>query len=138
MKEKSSKVRELHCMIHQYAVRSNAKLLLIFLKNVFNSVVKIVIVKNEWHNFKQFYKKVDSDHETLLFYTAVRWLSKENIVARFYELRTEIKLPFQMVKKDAFVDFFSDETWLQALAYLAMYKCYGLVCTIASQYRLSV
>ena len=62
---------------------------------------------------------MDSDHETLLFYTAVRWLSKGNVVARFYELTTEIKLFLEIIKKDAFVDFFSDETWLQALAYLA-------------------
>ena len=44
---------------------------------------------------------------------------KGNVVARFYELRTKIKLFLKMVKSDAFVDFFSDQTWLQALAYLA-------------------
>jgi len=62
---------------------------------------------------------MNSDHETLLFYTAVRWLSKGNVVSRFFELRTEIKLFLEMVKKDSFNNFFSDETWLQGLAYLA-------------------
>ena len=54
-----------------------------------------------------------------MFYTTVQWLLKGNVVARFYELRTKIKLFLEMIKKDAFVDFFSDVTWLQALAYLA-------------------
>ena len=30
-----------------------------------------------------------------------------------------MKLFLQMIEKDAFVDFFKDETWLQGLAYLA-------------------
>ena len=62
---------------------------------------------------------MDSDHETLLFYTAVRWLSKGNVVTRFFELRNEINLFLKMMKKDTFADFFSDEPWLQGLAYLA-------------------
>ena len=59
------------------------------------------------------------NHETLLYCTAVRSLSKRNVVTRFLELRTEIKLFLEMIEKDAFVDFFKDETWLQGLAYLA-------------------
>ena len=69
--------------------------------------------------FKQFCKEMDRDHETLLHYIAVRWLSKGNVVTRFFELRTEIKLFLEMIEKDAFVDFFKYETWLQGLAYLA-------------------
>ena len=61
---------------------------------------------------------MDTDHETLLYYTAVRWLSKGNVVTRFFELRTEIKLFLEMIEKDVFVDFFKDDTWLQGLAYL--------------------
>ena len=60
---------------------------------------------------------MDSDHETHLFYTAVLRLSKGNVVKYFfYKQKTEIKLFLKMVKKDAFVDIFSDEPWLQALA----------------------
>ena len=62
---------------------------------------------------------MDADHETLLYYTAVRWLSRGNVVTRFFEWRTEIKLFLKMIEKDAFVNFFKDKTWLQGLAYLA-------------------
>ena len=62
---------------------------------------------------------MDTDHETLLYYTAVRWLSKGNVVTRFFELKTEIKLFLEMIEKDVFVDFFKDDTCLQGLAYLA-------------------
>ena len=106
-------------MIHRYTLA--CKILPNFLKNVLNSVVKIVnFVKKSSttsHVLKQFCKETDSDHKTLLFYIAIRWLSKENVVTRFYELRTEIKLFLEIIKKDAFVDFFSGETWLQGLAY---------------------
>ena len=114
-------VRGLHCMLLRYTLA--CKTLPNILKNALNSLAKIVNFVNKSGKisgqFKQFCKKMNSDYETLLFYTTVRWLFKGNVVARFCELRTEIKLFLEMIKKDAFVDFFSDETWLQALAYLA-------------------
>ncbi|XP_076806902.1 zinc finger BED domain-containing protein 5-like [Clavelina lepadiformis] len=121
VKEKSPQVKGVHCMIHRYALA--CKTLPSYLKNVLDSVVKMVnfIKKSPTTSrlFKQLCKEMNSDHETLLFYTAVRWLSKGNVVSRFYELSTEIKLFLEMVKKDNFNNFFSDETWLQGLAYLA-------------------
>ena len=120
VKEKSE-VRGVHCMIHRYTLA--CKTLPNFLKKVLNSVVKIVNFTKKSATtsrlLKQFCKEMDSDHETLLYYTAVRWLSKGNVVTRFFELRTEIKLFLEMIEKDAFVDFFKDETWLQGLACLA-------------------
>lgn len=108
-------------MIHRYTLAY--KTLPSFLENVLNSVRKIVnFVKKSGTTsriFKQLCKEMNSDHETLLFYTAVRWLSKRNVVNRFFELRTEIKLFLEMVKKDTFINFFSDERWLQCSAYLA-------------------
>ncbi|CAH0720007.1 unnamed protein product, partial [Brenthis ino] len=35
---------------------------------------------------------MDSDHETLLFHTEVRWLSKGNMLGRLYEHRAELWL----------------------------------------------
>ena len=108
-------------MIHRYTLA--CKTLPNFLKKVLNSVVKIVnfIKKSATTSrlFKQFCKEMDTDHETLLCYTAVRRLSKGNVVTRFFELRTEMKLFLEMIEKNAFVDFFKDETWLQGVGYLA-------------------
>ena len=121
VKEKSPEVRGVHCIIHRYTLACNT--LPNFLKMVLNSVVKIVIfIKKSATTsrlFRQFCKEMDTDHETLLYYTAVRWLSEGNVVARFFEQRTKIKLFLEMIEKDAFVDFYKDETWLQGLAYLA-------------------
>ena len=118
VKEKSPEVRRVHCMIHRYTLA--CKTLPNVLKKVLNSVVKIVnfIKKSATTSrlFKQFCKQMDTDHETLLYYIAVRWLSKGNVVTRFFELRTEMMLFLEMIEKDAFVDFFKDETWLQGLA----------------------
>ena len=60
-------------MIHRYTIA--CKTLPNFLKNVLNSAVKTVnFVKKSGTTsrlFKQFCEEMDSDHETLFFYTAV-------------------------------------------------------------------
>ena len=121
VKEKSPQVKGVHCMIHRYVLACNT--LPSSLKNVLSSVVKIVnFVKKSattYRLFKQLCREMNSDHETLLFYTAVRWLSKGSVVSRFLEQRTEIKLFLELEKRDTFINFFTDKTWLQGLAYLA-------------------
>ena len=54
---------------------------------------------------------MNSDHETLLFYTAVRWLLKGGVVTRFFALKTEIKLFLELEKRDTFINFLTDKTW---------------------------
>jgi len=46
---------------------------------------------NSWF-FKQTCKEMDSEHQHLLFYTKVCWLSQGNLVYRVFELRQELKL----------------------------------------------
>ena len=62
---------------------------------------------------------MNSDNETLLFYTVVRWHSKGSVATRFFQLRTKIKLFLELEKRDAFINFVTHKTWLQGLAYLA-------------------
>ena len=35
---------------------------------------------------------MNADHEVLLLYTAVRWLSKRNVINHIFEMKDEIKL----------------------------------------------
>ena len=49
--------------------------------------------------FKQLCYDINSDYETLLFYTAVRWLSKGKFVTRFFELKFKLMLFLEMEKK---------------------------------------
>ena len=41
--------------------------------------------------FKLLCQKFDSEYETVLFHTEVRWLSKGNVISRFCRLQIELK-----------------------------------------------
>ena len=81
-------------MIHRYALAS--KTLPVHLQDVLSSVIKIVnFVKGsalQTRLFRRLCKEMGSEHETLLFYTQVRWLSKGNVLRRVFEMREEIQL----------------------------------------------
>ena len=69
-----------HCMIHRYALAS--KTLPSHLKLVLDDIVTMVnFIKSSALNtrvFRLLCQEIDSDHENLLFYTEVRWLSRGN------------------------------------------------------------
>uniref|UniRef100_UPI00358FBA27 zinc finger BED domain-containing protein 5-like n=1 Tax=Myxine glutinosa TaxID=7769 RepID=UPI00358FBA27 len=62
---------------------------------------------------------MDADHEVLLFYTAVRWLSRGNVVKRVFELKDEIRFFLEVQEKRDLLAHFNDETWNKRVAYLA-------------------
>ena len=118
VKLKSPQVRGVHCMIHRYAIA--CKTLPSFLKDVLNSVIKIVnYIKSVVTSrlVRQLCKEMNADHKTLLYYTAVCWLSENNVIGRFFELRSEMKQVLE-IEKTTFLKFFSDKSWLWGLAYL--------------------
>ena len=88
VKELAPEAKGTHSFIHRYALAS--KTLPAQLKDVLNSVVKIVnFIKAgglSSRQFKQLCRDMNSTHETLLFHTAVRWLSKGNVLNRVYEM----------------------------------------------------
>ena len=83
----------IHCMIHRQALAS--KTLPSELQDTLNTMIKTVnSVKGSALNtrlFKRLCQDMDAAHETLLFHTAVRWLSKGNVVQRVFELRIQNK-----------------------------------------------
>ena len=82
VKELAPQAKGLHCMIHLSALAT--KTLPKPLQEVLDSLVTIVnYMKSSALNtrlFKELCKNMNSDHEVLLFYTAVCWLSKGNVV----------------------------------------------------------
>ena len=82
----------MHCMNHRFALAT--KTLPKPLKDVLDSLIKIVnYIKSRALNtrqFKELCEDMDSTHEALTIYTAVRWLSKGN-VERVSEVRDELK-----------------------------------------------
>ncbi|XP_068238448.1 zinc finger BED domain-containing protein 5-like [Palaemon carinicauda] len=90
---------------------------------VLESVIKIVnYIKTKALNtrlFKELCKDMNADHEVLLFYTAVRWLSKGNVINRVFEMKDEIKLFLDSQERKDLVVHFEDEAWNKRVAYLA-------------------
>ena len=82
----------IHCMIHQYTLASNT--LIASLQEVLVYVIKIInYVKTQAFNtrlYKELCKDMDADHEVLLFYIAVRCLSKGSLINRVFEMKDEI------------------------------------------------
>ncbi|XP_076058591.1 protein FAM200A-like [Oratosquilla oratoria] len=62
---------------------------------------------------------MNANHEFLLFYTAVRWLSKGNVINRVFEMKDEIMLFLETQGRKDIVVHFEDEAWNKRVAYLA-------------------
>ena len=94
VKAKYPQVKGFHCIIHRYALA--CEMLAISLKEVLDLVTKLInFVKESTlnsHLFKELCKDMNADHESLVFYCAVPWLSKGNVVCRFFQLRKELRV----------------------------------------------
>ena len=112
-----------HCMIHRYALAS--KTLPSHLKLVLDDIVTMVnFIKSSALNTRMFRllcQEIDSDHENLLFYTEVRWLSRGNMLSRVSSLKNQLLEFFERDGKEKSKLFFnklSDKEWLKKLVYL--------------------
>ncbi|XP_042224418.1 protein ZBED8-like, partial [Homarus americanus] len=121
VKKLALQAKGIHCIINQYALAN--KTLPASLREVLNSVIKIVnYVKAGAPNtrlFKELCKDMSADHEVLLFYRAVRWLSKGNVVNCVFEMKDEIRFFLEVQEKRDLLTHFDDETWNKRVAYLA-------------------
>nr|XP_047141519.1 zinc finger BED domain-containing protein 5-like [Hydra vulgaris] len=93
VKEIAPNVVGVHCFIHRQALAT--KTLPGSLKTVFNQLIKLVnYIKSSAFNtrlFTKFCSDLNAEHNKLLFYTSVRWLSAGNFLERFFMLRNEVK-----------------------------------------------
>ncbi len=121
VREVAPNVKEVLCMIHRFALAS--KTLPDELCKTLEAVVKCInFVKAGDLNsclFQNFCRDVDSEHEALLLYSKVRWLSRGNVMNRVFELWRELKLFLEMKRKDDLLSQFNEVLWEPRLACLA-------------------
>ena len=110
-------------MIHRQALA--VKTLPTELKEVLDDTLKIVnLVKASALNsrlFKLLCSDIECVHETLLYYTKVRWLSHGNVVQRIFELKDELKLFFSCSDKglsQTYLAKMNNPKWVTYLSYL--------------------
>ena len=120
VKQKNPDAVGTHYVIHREALTS--KTLPAAMKKKLANIIRIVnFIKSSAVNsrlFSQLCKHMDSNHENLLFYTNVRWLSKGNMLARVYGLKDEVSIFLESQgKQDLLLPFQSQEFQLP-MAYL--------------------
>ena len=105
----------LHCIIHQQALCSKC----LKSDNVMSVVVKCI---NQIRSrglkhrmLRTFLEEIESEYQDVLYFTEVHWLSRGNVLKRFFELRAEVK-DF-MEKHGVAVPVLSDPKWLMDLAF---------------------
>ncbi|XP_067929495.1 general transcription factor II-I repeat domain-containing protein 2A-like [Watersipora subatra] len=105
-----------HCIIHQ----KNLCTKILGFTDVMKSVVKCVNYIRArgliHHQFKAFLEELDSDYPDVVYFSAVRWLSRASTLKRFWNLRKEI-MTF-MVNKQPDVACLTDDDSLNDLAFL--------------------
>ena len=92
------------------------------LKNIFDITIKAInLIRGKATNhrlFKNLCSELGAEHEVLLFYSRVRFLSRGRVLDRVFELRKEV-LQFLHSKNEDLAKHFSDPTFNIGLAYLS-------------------
>ena len=120
VRNRSPDAVSMHCMIHRQALAS--KTLPESLQDSLNIAIKTFnFIKNGALNtrlFRNLCSEMNAEHQNLLYYTRVRWLSKGNVLARVFELREELQEFLNREGKYELESFFKDKTFVLHLSYL--------------------
>lgn len=110
------KLMKYHCIVHQENLCSKS----LKIDNVMKIIIETVnfIRSNALNHrqFQEFLKSIDSEYGDIIYFSEVRWLSRGNVLKRFYHLRNELKLFLNM--KSKFIPELDNESWIADLAFL--------------------
>ncbi|XP_043917683.1 general transcription factor II-I repeat domain-containing protein 2B-like isoform X2 [Protopterus annectens] len=105
-----------HCIIHQ----ENMCAQILKMENVMNVVIKTInFIRSRGLNhrqFQEFLNTLETSYGDIVYFTAVRWLSRCKMLKHFYDLRNEIKC--FMESKGKPVPEFENASWMADLAFL--------------------
>ena len=109
-----------HCMLHREQLMTRE--LCPELDKLMRSVVTTVnYIKTRPHKarlFTSLCRDFNSEHEVLLYHTEIRWLSRGNVLSRFFELRHEISHFMTEEGSPQLVEFLESKDDVILLAYL--------------------
>ncbi|XP_026116348.1 general transcription factor II-I repeat domain-containing protein 2B-like [Carassius auratus] len=105
----------LHCIIHQQALCSKC----LKYEHVMSVVLKCInYIRSrslQHRQLRAFLEEIESTYGDVLYFTEVRWLSRGNVLKRFFELRSEVKRFMEDGRMD--VPEFDDPKWVMDLAF---------------------
>ncbi|XP_050519731.1 general transcription factor II-I repeat domain-containing protein 2-like [Daktulosphaira vitifoliae] len=105
-----------HCIIHQQALCCKV-LEMDHVMNVVRDIVNFIRSRGLNHRqFQAFLEEVGSEFSDVLYHNQIRWLSRAQVLSRFFNLLAEIEI-FMTEKGKIFVQL-SDSLWLWDLAFL--------------------
>jgi len=104
-----------HCIIHQHALCAK----IMSWDSIMKEVVSIInFIRSNGLNHRQFQNfliEINAEYGDVLYYTAVRWLSRGRVLERFFMLRQEIYNILKEKGKDA--SMLENQTWISELAF---------------------
>lgn len=116
----SPKAKWIHCFLHREALA--AKHMSAATEEVMDIAVKVINAtrKSALNSrlFTELCKDEEAEKSTLLYFSAVRWLSRGDALSRLYELRAQVST-FLTEKNNPLADKFNDKCFLATLAYMA-------------------
>ena len=121
VKRQNPAIQITHCCIHREALM--IKLLTQELSETMSDCIEIVnLIKAKALNSRIFSilcNGMESEHQSLLFYTSVRWLSEGKVLARLFELQSEVKQFLLKQNKHELYKHLEDDHWIAKFAYMA-------------------
>ncbi|XP_067123968.1 general transcription factor II-I repeat domain-containing protein 2-like [Centruroides vittatus] len=112
----NSRFMKYHCILHQENLCAKA-LKMDHVMQIVVKTVNFIRAPGLYHRqFQEFLKSVDTEYGNIIYLAEVRWLSRGQMLKRFYDLLNEIKS--FMTSKAKSVPELDDANWLADLAFL--------------------
>lgn len=115
--DRAELLKHYHCIIHQEALCGKHLKFKEIMDFVVSTVNFIRARSLNHREFQVFLESISAAYGDVVYHTEVRWLSRGNVLKRFFALRDEIKSFLQEKGRDASV--MEDGDWIGDLAFLA-------------------